>query len=56
VGKTWIIRELAQSQHRQLIELNFERHPDIQTLFNFNIPIEILANIMALHSCLELVQ
>lgn len=45
VGKTWIIRELAQSQHRQLIELNFERRPDIQTLFNSNNPIEILANI-----------
>lgn len=47
VGKTWIIRELAQSQQRQLIELNFERRPDMQTLFNSNNPSEILANIIA---------
>lgn len=47
VGKTWIIRELAQSQQRQLIELNFEKRPDIQTLFNSNDPTEILANITA---------
>lgn len=47
VGKTWIIRELARSQQRQLIELNFEKRPDIQTLFNSNNPIEILANITA---------
>lgn len=47
VGKTWIIRELARSQQRQLIELNFEKNPDIQTLFNSNNPTAILANIMA---------
>lgn len=47
VGKTWIIRELAQSQQRQLIELNFEKRPDIQTLFNSNNPTEIIANITA---------
>lgn len=47
VGKTWIIRELAQSQQRQLIELNFERRPDLQTLFHSNDPTEILINITA---------
>jgi predicted AAA+ superfamily ATPase len=47
VGKTWIIRELAQSQQRQLIELNFEKRPDLQTLFNSNNPIEIITNINA---------
>lgn len=47
VGKTWIIRELAQSQQRQLIELNFEKRPDIATLFKSNNPTEILANITA---------
>lgn len=50
VGKTWIIRELAQSQKRQLIELNFEKRPDIQTLFSSNNPSEILANITAFTS------
>lgn len=47
VGKTWIIRELANSQQRHLVELNFEKRPDIQTLFNSNNPNEILANIAA---------
>lgn len=47
VGKTWIIRELAESQQKHLIELNFEKRPDIQTLFNSNNPTEILANISA---------
>lgn len=48
VGKTWIIRELARSQGRQLIELNFEKRPDIQTLFTSNNPNEILVNLAAL--------
>jgi len=48
VGKTWIIRELARSQNRQLIEINFEKRPDIQTLFDSNNPSEILANIATL--------
>lgn len=47
VGKTWIIRELARSEQRQLIELNFEKRPDIQTLFESNNPNEIVANIIA---------
>lgn len=47
VGKTWIIRELAQSEQRQLIELNFEKRPEIQTLFESNDPTEIIANITA---------
>lgn len=48
VGKTWIIRNLAESQQRQLIELNFEKRPDFQTLFASNDPKEILVNIAAL--------
>lgn len=48
VGKTWIIRELARSQGRGLIELNFEKRPDIQTLFKPNNPNEILVNLAAL--------
>jgi predicted AAA+ superfamily ATPase len=47
VGKTWIIRDLAQSQQRQLIELNFEKRPDLQSLFESNNPSEIIANIAA---------
>lgn len=33
VGKTWLIRDLARSQQRQLIELNFEKRPNLETLF-----------------------
>ena len=28
VGKTWLVRHLAQSQKRQLIEVNFEKKPN----------------------------
>lgn len=48
VGKTWMIRELARSQERQLIELNFEKRPDFHTLFTSNDPVAILVNIAAL--------
>lgn len=47
VGKTWIIRDLAESEQKQLIELNFEKRPDLQSLFASNDPKEILLNIAA---------
>ena len=47
VGKTWLIRDLAISQQRQLIELNFEKRPTLETLFSSNDPKEILTNITA---------
>lgn len=47
VGKTWLIRDLASSQERQLIELNFEKRPNLVTLFSSNDPKEILINISA---------
>lgn len=47
-GKTWVVRDLAESQQRLLIELNFEKRPEIQTLFSSNNPEEILVNIAAL--------
>ncbi len=47
VGKTWLIRDLADSQGRQLIELNFEKRPDFESLFSSNNPKEILINIAA---------
>lgn len=46
-GKTWLIRDLAQSQKRQLIELNFEKRPDFESLFATNDPQAILLNIGA---------
>ncbi len=48
VGKTWLIRDLANSQERQLIELNFEKRPDFESLFSSNDPKEIINNIVAL--------
>lgn len=36
VGKTWLVRYLAQSSNKQLIELNFERDPKLISLFYSN--------------------
>ncbi len=47
VGKTWLIRDLAQSQGRRLIELNFEKRPDLESLFSSNDPEEIIINVAA---------
>jgi len=47
VGKTWLIRDLANSQKRQLIEINFEKRPDMESLFSSNDPKEIIVNIAA---------
>jgi uncharacterized protein len=47
VGKTWLIRNLATSQERQLIEFNFEKLPNQESLFSSNDPKEILINIAA---------
>ncbi len=45
VGKTWLIRNLASSSQKELIELNFEKRPDLESLFKSNDPKEILSNI-----------
>ncbi len=47
VGKTWLIRDLASIQGRQLIELNFEKRPELKSLFSSNDPKETLINIAA---------
>lgn len=47
VGKTWLIRDLANAQGRRLIEFNFEKRPDLESLFSSNDPKEILVNITA---------
>ncbi len=47
VGKTWLIRDLANSQNRHLIELNFEKRPELASLFSSNDPKEIMINITA---------
>ena len=47
VGKTWLIRDLALAAGRKLIELNFEKRPDLGSLFSSNDPKEIIVNITA---------
>ncbi len=47
VGKTWLIRNLAYSEGRRLVELNFEKRPDLESLFSSNDPQEIVMNIAA---------
>jgi predicted AAA+ superfamily ATPase len=47
VGKTWLVRNLAKRQKLKLIELNFERLPNLADLFSENNPVEILRNIEA---------
>ncbi len=47
VGKTWLIRDIAQRNNLQLIELNFERSPEYADLFTSNNPDSILRNIEA---------
>ena len=41
VGKTWMVRQLAQLTGKQLIELNFERRLSWHDLFSSNDPKEI---------------
>jgi hypothetical protein len=48
VGKTWLIRDLAGAENLRLIELNFEKRPDLESLFSSNDPHEIIINIAAL--------
>ncbi len=45
VGKTWMVRQLAEISGRQLIELNFEKKIAWRDLFVSNDPKEILLNL-----------
>jgi len=47
VGKTYTVRELAKITGRQLIEINFEKHINIASLFSSNDPKKIVANLEA---------
>lgn len=42
VGKTWLVRELANSMGKKLVELNIERRPEIVAAFAINDPKIIL--------------
>ncbi len=45
VGKTWLVRDLAERSGRDLIELNFERDPRQKRWFAGNDPREILGEL-----------
>jgi len=47
VGKTWLIRDFAKQQGLELIELNFEKRPELESLFSSNDPQKILINLRA---------
>jgi len=47
VGKTWLVRDFARSKGLRLIELNFEKRPELESLFSSNDPQEILLNLRA---------
>lgn len=42
VGKTWLVRHLAEINNKQLIELNFEKSPEYQQYFKSNDPRMVL--------------
>jgi predicted AAA+ superfamily ATPase len=45
VGKTWLVRHFAKEQNKQLIELNFEKEPQLASFFQSNDPKQILLNL-----------
>lgn len=46
-GKTWIVRDLAARHNRQLVEINFERTPELKSYFIEKDPAKILKNLSA---------
>lgn len=47
VGKTWLVRSLAKSESRTLVELNFEKQPERSVHFSSNDPARILSDLEA---------
>ncbi|MCG8336425.1 MAG: ATP-binding protein [Proteobacteria bacterium] len=47
VGKTWIVRHLAETHNLQLVEINLERNPNYADLFTDNDPLNVIQNIEA---------
>jgi predicted AAA+ superfamily ATPase len=49
VGKTWLVRDLAANSGRTLLELNFEKRPNLAKLFSSNETGEILERLATYH-------
>ena len=45
VGKTWLVRNLAEITGKQLIEINLELSPDLHSSFHSNDPQKILRDL-----------
>ena len=45
VGKTWLVRNLAQQSKKQLIEINFEENPSLHLAFHSNDPQKIIRDL-----------
>lgn len=45
VGKTWLVREFARQSGMELIEINFERHPEYAGLFKNTSPEAVIASV-----------
>ena len=48
VGKSTLVREFARSAHLMLVELNFERNPELREAFAFRDPTRILSTLALL--------
>ncbi len=47
VGKTWLVRDLAQRHGRELIELNMERRPELAAHFRSNDAVRAVSDLAA---------
>ena len=48
VGKTWLVRDLAQRNSLDLVEVNFERTPHLADIFNDASPLEVFRELSLL--------
>lgn len=53
VGKTWIVKHLAESRGKNLIEINFEKQPFRKSLFNSNNPNQIVLNLSTIYGDID---
>jgi hypothetical protein len=53
VGKTWIVNDLANLNQKKLVDLNFEKKPQLISLFSSNNPQEIILNLTAIYGPIE---
>jgi predicted AAA+ superfamily ATPase len=49
VGKTWLVRALAERSGRDLVEVNFERDPQLRDAFSSNDPKSIIGQLSLRH-------